>query len=201
MDKLQQKLTKEEIAFYKKLNTPEKIQDYLDTLKYNHCILKYTLKSPRYVLQEKNAHCAEGALLAALARRVNGYEPLILSIEGLNNDDHLVALFKYKNHWGTMGQSQYETLKWRDPIYKNIRELAMSFFPLYILKEDLSMRKHSGSINMSIFDHLNWMTTKKDLHKLGEYLGEFKHHPIITQNIQLRPVTQKLSKVFKSLKK
>lgn len=193
--------TKKQFKFLKSLNSPEKIQDFIDTLEYNFCDhgydKPYVCKSPRRVLEEKNAHCLEGSLLAAASLRINGEPPLVMSLGGLDKDDHVLALFKRKELWGAISQSQYYTYKWRDPIFKNCRELALSFFPVYVSKDIVTLRTYSVPINLEGFDNLNWMSTNNDLKWLGEALDDFPTESLVPEGLEIRKVPEELDDLTK----
>lgn len=122
-------LTPKEYQFLKRLNTPNKIQDYLDTLPINYEKSGETYHSPRFVLQHKKAHCLEGALLAAVALMIQGYKPLLLDLRTTSRDtDHVVASENFNGYWGAISKTNHAVLRYRDPIYKTPRELALSYF-------------------------------------------------------------------------
>ncbi len=174
----------EEINLFKKLNTPSKIQDFLNSLKINFEENGDTCMSPRMVLKTKKAHCIEGSLLAAAILRFHGHEPLILDMEGTKDDfDHVIALFKQHEHWGAIGKTNHAVLRYREPIYKNIRELVMSFFHEYFINENgkKSLRKFSDPVNLKIFDDKNWVTSEKNIWFIPNYLCKIKHYPILTR--------------------
>src|SRR6185312_3712718 len=109
------------------LRTPERIQRFLDAeVAYNHEPGGETLRSPRRVLRDRTAHCMEGALLAAAALRCHGHPPLLLDLEAVRDDDHVLALFRSHGHWGAIGKSNFSGLRFREPVYRTLRELVMS---------------------------------------------------------------------------
>ena len=118
-----------EMRALKALKTPEKIQRFLDSeIAYNEELQGETIRSPRRVLRDKLAHCLEGALLAAAALRVQGFPPLLLDLEAVHDDDHVLAVFRQQGHWGAIAKSNYSGLRLREPVYRSLRELAMSYF-------------------------------------------------------------------------
>ena len=120
---------KEEISVLKKLNTPAKIQAFIDfKLKYNLEEKGETCYSPRLVLRHRKAHCFEGALFAVAALYFHGNRPLLMGLKSVRDDDHALALYRIKGYWGAIGQSKFAGLRFREPIYKNVRELALSYF-------------------------------------------------------------------------
>lgn len=124
-------LTAAELKVFKKLNTPIKIQDFLDTMPMNWEKKGETYMSPRRVLRERKMHCLEGALFAATALWVQGEMPLVLDFKNKGDDDHVIALYKRNGYWGAISKTNHTTLRFRDPVYKTIRELAMSYFHEY----------------------------------------------------------------------
>ncbi len=138
--------------------------------------------SPRMVLKTGKAHCAEGALLAAAALKVNGYKPLVVDLEANKKDyDHIITVFKKDNHWGAISKTNRALLKYRDPIYKSIRELVMSCFNEYFLHDGKkTLRFYTKPINLDRFGS-KWMTSEKDVWEIPEYLANVKHYPILNK--------------------
>ncbi len=180
-DKLNAILTTDERKLFKKLNTPNKIQDYLDAMPNN--VLnsnEHTMRSPRRVMRDRKAHCMEGAMLAAAALAYHGRPPILLGLEATENDyDHIVALFKEDGRWGAISKTNYPVLRWRDPVYTSVRELAMSYFHEYFLDSGKkTLRRYSAPFNIQKFDPARWVTIEEDVDWLAEELGEAKHFPI-----------------------
>jgi len=164
-----------------RLNTPEKIQDFLDRIDYNLEEEPETCFSPRKVLREKKANCIEGAIFGAAALRFHGHPPLIVDLTSVRDDDHLLAAFKRKEYWGAIAQSKYTGLRYREPIHRTIRELALSYFEGYFnFDGEKTLRGYSLPVNLARFDKLNWMTTEKDLWFVEDYLNEISHKKLIT---------------------
>src|SRR6266481_622508 len=156
-------LTASEKKLLAKLATPWKIQGHLDALPYNKEKDGLTCRSPRRVMRDQTAHCFEAALFAAAALRVNGHPPLILDLESVRDDDHVVALYKIDRHWGAIAKSNYAGLRFREPVYRSLRELVMSYFEHYYnLKGEKTLRAYSRPINLGPFDRLDWMTSEED---------------------------------------
>jgi hypothetical protein len=157
------------------------IQLYLNKLPYNP---DYITKSPKRVMIEKTANCFEGALFAAAALRYLGYPPLIVDLVAYNDDDHVIAVFKKNGRWGAIAKSNFTTLRFREPVYRTIRELIMSYFDFYFnTNGDKSLRNYSRPLNLSRFDKSNWMTTDDDLGFIGDYLFKIKHIKILTPSM------------------
>jgi hypothetical protein len=163
----------------RKLSTPEKIQRFLDDLPYNNEKSGETCRSPRLVLEYKTAHCFEGALLAAAALRVNGSPSLILDLASVRDDDHVIAIYRSNGYWGAIGKSNYAGLRSRSPVYRSLRELALSYFEHYYnLKGEKTLRAYSRPVNLRRFDRIDWMTSAEPLWAIPEYLCEISHTPI-----------------------
>ena len=175
MDKLQ----KSELRLFGKLCTPEKIQKYLDDLPYNKEREGETCYSPRLVIRYNTAHCFEAALFAAAALRFTSRPPLILDLEAVRDDDHVIAVYRTNGCWGAIGKSNYAGLRFRSPIYRTLRELAISYFEHYYnLAGEKTLRAYSRPVNLARFDLIDWMTTEKPLWAIPEYLVDIKHTPI-----------------------
>ena len=179
-------LSEEELILFKSLSIPNKIQDYLDTLANNLSKHGDTCRSPRRVLQLKRAHCIEGALLAATALWVHGKRPLILDLKALRPDyDHVVAVFKENGHWGAISKTNHPVLRYRDPIYRTLRELALSYFHEYILVStgEKTLRSFSRPISLTRFG-TKWITSEKHLWEICDALDTAKHYPLLLPGME-----------------
>ena len=181
--------TRADLALLKRLKTPEKIQAFLDDeVAYNKEPHGPTCRSPRFVLQDRVAHCAEGAFFAAAALRVNGHPPLIVDLEAVRDDDHLLAVFKEQNHWGAIAKSNYAGLRFREPVYRTIRELVMSYYEHYYNpKGEKTLRAFSTRpLNLRRFDRSGWMTMEDDLWMICEYLCTVPHSRVMTLPMEVK---------------
>ena len=136
------------------------------------------------MLRERRAHCIEGAMLAAAIFRFHGERPLILDLEAaIWDDDHVIALFRRHGCWGAVSKTNHFSLRYREPVYRTIRELVMSYFHEYTpLKSDRkSLRSYSGAIDLSRFDRRGWLTDEQDVWYVPEYLIQAKHFPIMNR--------------------
>jgi len=177
--------TKEEVRVFKSLNTPKKVQDFLNKVPANFEPEGDTVLSPRRVLKENRAHCMEGAMFAAAALRFHGYKPLVLDLTTVKNDfDHVVAVFKHQGHWGAISKTNHAVLRYREPVYKTIRELVMSYFHEYFTNHDgkKTLRSYSMPIDLSRFDQQGWMTAEEDIWYVPEYLAAVEHKPILSRS-------------------
>jgi len=175
---------KSEMEVIRKLNTPRKIQDFLDKkLKINFELKGETCMSPRMVLKTKKAHCIEGAMLAAAILRVHGHDPLILDLTAVKHDeDHVIALFKQHGMWGAISKTNHSVLRYREPVYASIRELVMSCFHEYFdPKGKKTLRSYSIPVNMKIFDEKGWMTAFDNLWYVNDYLEKVDHKNILSR--------------------
>ncbi|MES2135328.1 MAG: hypothetical protein V4449_03755 [Patescibacteria group bacterium] len=184
-------LTKQELAILKKLSSPIKIQDFLDTLPINYEKRGETHMSPRRVLRERKAHCIEGALLAATALWIHGEEPLLMDLTAApEDDDHIVALYKKNGYWGAISKTNHATLRFRDPIYKTLRELALSYFHEWFLDENGAkmLRSYSKPFNLKKLG-TSWITAAEELWYLDEHLDNSPHFPLLPKENKkhLRP--------------
>ena len=161
------------------LKTPDGVQRFLDQLPYN---LGYTARSPKKVLQEQTASCLEGGIFAAAALRILGFPPLIFDLEAEQDTDHVVAIFKVRGHWGAIAKSNFTGCRYREPVYRTLRELTMSYFNIYFnLRFERTLRTYSRPVNLARFDRFNWMTTDKPVWFIAEYLCEIPHVRLLTQ--------------------
>ncbi len=176
-------LDKKEIKILKSLNNPKKIQDFLNKIPINFEEKGDTCMSPKMVLKNHKAHCMEGAMLAAAALRVNGEKPLVIDMTATKKDfDHVVCVFKRNGKWGAIGKTNHAVLRYREPIYRDIRELIMSFFHEYFDDNGKkTLRSYSLPVNLERFDNLNWMASEEDIWFVPEYLAEIKHYPIMNR--------------------
>jgi hypothetical protein len=169
-------LTADEERTFRGLDTPAKVQAFLDGLDYNFEPNGTTLRSPRRVLRDGTAHCAEGAFFAAAAFRVNGRPPLLLDLIAERDDDHVVAAFQERNLWGAVGTSKFAGLRYRSPVHRTIRELALSYFDHYYNWDgERTLRGYSRVISLVQFDRIDWMTTEEDLWPIVEHLERVGH--------------------------
>jgi len=183
--------TGEEKIILKKLDTPAKIQDFLDSLPNNFEEYGETCMSPRRVLRERKAHCIEGAMLAAAALWYHGHQPLVMHfLTTPEDEDHVVAVFKKSGYFGATSKSNHATMRYRDAVYKNPRELAMSYFNEYYMYENgrKTMRGYTSPINMKKFGS-GWLTSEKELWDINNTLFDSPHRAIAPEKLlkSLRP--------------
>jgi hypothetical protein len=149
------------------------VQRFLDDTPYH---LADTAWSPRVVLREQTSHCLEGAIFAAAALRAIGYPPLIIDFEAENDTDHVLAVYRVKEHWGAVAKSNYTGCRYREPVYRTLRELAMSYFNIYFnMRRERTLRTYSRPINLSRFDRLSWMTSEDQVWFIPYHLVDIPH--------------------------
>jgi hypothetical protein len=177
-----QALTQSEQRKIAQLSTPRKIQDFLDQLPYS---VESVYRCPLRVFREHTAHCFDGALFGAAALRRLGYPPLVLNMTAIaEDDDHLVAPYKRDGHWGAVAKSNFVGLRFREPIYRNLRELVMSYFEqFYSVERRKSLRSYTVPLNLKAFDKLNWMISDKPLGRIGERLDEIRSISLLTRRM------------------
>ncbi len=173
-------MTPREARFLRSLDPPWKIQKYLDGIDYDfrgaHC------RSPRRVLREKTVQCMDGALFAAAALRLQGRPPLIFDLEAEQDSDHVLALFRDRGGWGAIARSNFSGLRYREPIHRTLRELALSYVESYFnLRRQKTLRRYSRSpVDLSRFDRRGWMTSEEDLWFIPRYLDGIAHVRLLT---------------------
>jgi hypothetical protein len=177
--------TPAERSVFRRLRTPEKIQRFLDGLAYNKEPAGPTCRSPRRVLRDRTGHCMEGALFAAAALRMAGFPPLLLDLEAVRDDDHVLAVFRRRGHWGALAKSNYSGLRYREPVYRTLRELVMSYFEHYYnLKREKTLRRYSRPVNLRRFDSIGWMTSEEDVWAVPEYLTVISHTALLPPRLR-----------------
>lgn len=182
-------LSRDEAAVLARLDTPGKIQDYVSGLKSNKELKGDTCLSVQQVLQQGHAHCIEGAFLAAAALWMNGEPPLLMDMKAEGDVDHVITLFQHKGCWGAISKSNHVWLRWRDPIYRSLRELAMSYMHEYISDSNrISLRGYSASFDLRRYEPSQWVTSD-ECWDIAWDLDQSRHYQLITpaQARLLRP--------------
>jgi hypothetical protein len=172
-------LTADELRALRRLKTPFGIQRFLDDMPYH---LATTAYSPRVVLRERTAHCFEGAVFAAAALRALGRPPLLIDLEAHADTDHIICVYQDRGAWGSIGTSNYATCRGRSPIYRNLRELALSYFEGYFnLRRTRSLRRFlKRPIDLARFDKQHWMTSEKGVWYIADAMYNLPHEDLIT---------------------
>jgi hypothetical protein len=180
-----------ELAVLRHLATPARIQDFLDAIAYR---VEDAPGSPRRVLAERRAHCYDGALLAAAALRRIGHPPLLLDLRAVRDDDHVLAVFRLRGRWGAIAKSNFAGLRYRDPIHRTPRELALSYFDDYFnLEGEKTLREHSGPFDLARFDALDWTFRDDHLQDIASRLDRARHFRLLDRRLEraLRPVDER----------
>src|SRR5437667_3317562 len=175
-----------ELGVLGRLTTPERIQRFLDEdIGYNKEKGGATCRSTRRVLRDRVAHCLEGALFGAAALSVQGWEPLLLDLEAVRDDDHVLAIFRQRGCWGAIAKSNYAGLRFREPVYRTLRELVMSYFEHYFNPAgEKTLRAYSRPVNLRQFDRFDWMTSEEDVWAVPNHLCDIPHTPLITRAME-----------------
>lgn len=173
-------LSPSELKIFRKLSTPIKIQDFLDKIPMNWEKRGETCLSPRRTLKLRKMHCLEGAFVAAAALWINGEKPLLLDLKARMDDDHIVVLYRRNGYWGAISKTNHAVLRFRDPVYKTIRELVLSYFHEYFRNSD--GRKMLTSYSAKPFDlrrlGVGWLTAEKNLYSIAEKIDQAPHERI-----------------------
>jgi hypothetical protein len=185
-----------EARMLRSLTTPAKTQKFLDNdIDYNVEPHGDTCYSPRLVLREGVAHCMEGALLAASVLRLLGHPALLVDLEAVRDSDHVLAVYRVNGHWGALAKSDYSGLRSREPVYRTIRELVMSYFEHYYNpRGEKTLRAYSRPVNLRRFDHVGWITAERDVWEIPNHLCDIPHTRIVTSRMErtLAPMDKRL---------
>lgn len=185
--------TRREAAFLRGLTPPWRIQKYLDQVDYD--VKGASCRSPRRVLRERVVQCLDGAIFGAAALRVQGYPPLVLDLEAVRDDDHVLAVYRERGHWGAIGRSNFSGLRFREPIFRTLRELVLSYFESYFnLRREKTLRRYSVTCDLSRFDDRGWMTSEEDLWYVSDHLFTIRHYRVLTKAMErsLAPVDRRM---------
>ncbi|HVT15577.1 MAG TPA: hypothetical protein VHQ90_05260 [Thermoanaerobaculia bacterium] len=171
------RLTGDEREIFRSLSTPALIQEFLDSIPYSADPI---YRSPRSVLRDRKAHCFDGALFAAAALRLLGHPPLLLDMRAERDDDHILAVFKQGGLWGAVAKSNFVGLRFREPIYRGLRELVMSYFEqFYNVDREKTLRAYSVPLDLAAFDRLDWIASDEGLDVIARRLDLIRHYPVI----------------------
>jgi hypothetical protein len=174
-------LTPAELRTLRALKTPAQIQKFIDAIEYKY---EDTAGSPRRVLRERKGHCMEGAMLAAAALRINGHPPLLMDLEAVHDDDHVLALYREHGLWGAVAKSNFAGLRFRSPVYRTLRELALSYVEhCFNLRGERTLRAYSVSINLAPLDGKGWMTSEEDVWCVVDKLIVARHYPLFPDKV------------------
>ncbi len=169
-------------ATLRALESPIAIQDFLDALPMNWEKEGETLQSPLRVLENRKAHCFEGALLAAAALWAHGEPPVIMNLSARldrGDQDHVVALYRRGGRYGAIGKTNHATIRFRDPVYRTLRELALSFFHEWFLNTTGEKTLECYSLPLDLSGDPSWVAAREDLWRLDEALSVRRHFDLV----------------------
>lgn len=171
--------TRPERQLLARLKKPQQIQAHLDTTSYSS---EPIYRSPRSVMRDHRAHCFDGAMFAAAALERIGFEPLLVDLRAVRDDDHVLAVFQVDGCWGAIGKSNFVGLRGRDPVYRSLRELAMSYFdPYFNTERERTLRSFSKPVKLARFEKLNWRTDDAAMDVIADALNAAKHEALISE--------------------
>ena len=175
-------LSANERAILARLSTPQRIQAFVDAIPANHEAGGETVLSVREVLRQRRAHCIEGAFVAACALWVNGRPPLVMHLDCDRADwPHVVALFRRGRAWGAISKSNHIGLRYRDPVYRSLRELAMSYFHEYCDRRGRrTLVSRSAAFDLRRIDPALWVTSAAPCLEAHDRLANLRHYPLVT---------------------
>ncbi len=174
-----------------RLRSPHHVQGFLDAAPY---ATEPIYRSPRSVLRDGKAHCFDGAMFAAAALERLGYPPLLIDMRAVRDDDHVLAVFRRQGGWGAVGKSNFVGLRGRDPVYRSLRELAMSYFEGYFNSErERTLRSVSRPLRLTAFERLRWRTDDAAMDVIAARLDASPHTPLLStgQARRLSPVDER----------
>jgi hypothetical protein len=179
MENLTDQLTESEKNLLDSLDSPFKVQSFLNTISYSD---DHFYRCPLRVLRDRKGHCFDGALFAASAFRRMGGPPLIMELlPNGRDDDHIIALYKQYGCWGAVAQSNFTGIRFREPVYRSLRELVMSYFEQFFNSlGEKTLIGYRNPINLQVFDDLDWMTSDAGLEILSSRMDRYKIHSVIT---------------------
>ena len=175
------------------LRTPHRIQDFVNAIPWNHETDGPTARSVVETLRAGRAHCVEAAFVAGCALWLAGEPPLLMDLGAARGDvDHVVALFRRGGHWGAISKSNSPFLRYRDPIHRTLRELALSFFPQYVKLRRKTLRTYSVAVDLRRHDPATWATHPGFCHEMVDALTGSRHFPILPPGMKhaLRPIDE-----------
>jgi hypothetical protein len=177
--KFEEQLSPSEQQLLSGLDSPSAIQAFLDSVPYSE---DKFYRCPLRLLRDRKGHCFDGAMFAAMALRRLDYPPLILElIPNERDDDHIIALFKQHGGWGAVAQSNFSGLRFREPVYRSLRELVMSYFADHFnTAGELTLRGYRGPVRLTTFDRLDWMASDLGLEALADGMERYRVRPVIS---------------------
>jgi len=177
--------SKKELNLLLRLDSPLKVQEFLNRLDYS---TEDIYRCPKRVLADRRAHCFDGAILAAAILRLQGYPPLIMDmLPNERDDEHLLALYRLDEHWGAVGKSNFTGLRFREPVYRTLRELMLSYFESFFnSKGEKTLRAYTVPLNLKLFDHLYWLKRDEAMDVIAEKTDTIRRYSLISPRLALR---------------
>jgi hypothetical protein len=182
MTEFDRRLTPPQRDLFHSLNSPFEIQAFLDSIPYS---AETADRCPLAVLEDRKAHCLDGGLFAAAALRRLGYPPLVIDMLPENDDDHVLALYRRDGFWGALAKSNYVGLRFREPVYRSLRELVMSYFDLfYNTKGEKTLRGYTYPLNLRSMDRTHWLWSSDHLERIVERMAAMRQVHILTPEMR-----------------
>lgn len=172
-------MIKKEFKINNSLSSPFKIQEFLDAIPYS---AEICYRCPQSVLRDNKAHCFDGVVFAAAALKRIGYPPLLVElIPNDRDDDHILAVFRQRNRWGAVAKSNFTGLRYREPVYRNLRELIMSYFESYFnVACERTLIGYTAPLNLARFNHIHWEINDGAMDVIAEVLDKIRRYKIIS---------------------
>jgi len=178
----QDRWTLRERKVLRQLRRPSLVQAFLDSLTY---LPEGGALSPRTTLETGTAQCFGGAIFAAAALAELGYRPRLLDLRAENDDDHVLAVFQLRGLWGAVAKSNYTTLRYREPVYRSLRELVMSYFDFYFNVNGMnSLRAYSVTLDLSRYDATGWRFRSGRLLDIEEDIERLRHYDLVPRHLR-----------------
>jgi hypothetical protein len=179
INRIQSLLHKKEMKVFSQLTSPVKIQKFLDSLPYSD---EERYRCPRGVLLDNKAHCYDGAVFAAAALQMIGFPPLLIEmLPNDRDDDHILAIFRQGKCWGAVAKSNFVGLRYREPVYRSLRELIMSYFESYFnIAGERTLIGYTAPLNLNRFNKLDWLIHDSAMDVIGDALNGARKYRIIT---------------------
>ena len=179
--------TARERAVLARLSSPARVQYFLDSMPYS---ADPFYRCPRAVLRDRKAHCFDGAVFAAAALRGLGFQPLLVDLGAVRDDDHVLAVYRRHGGWGAVSKSNFAGLRYREPLYRSVRDLVLSYFEVfYNLAREKTLRTYSRPVDLARFDRLDWLTSDEAMETIAQALDRVRHYPLLTA-AQVRALVQ-----------
>jgi len=170
--------TREEQRVIRALGTPAAVQRFLNALPYNTEPPPdpATLRSFRGVVRRRTANCIEAAISAAVILEQHGYPPLVMSLESIDGLDHVIFVYQRRGRWGSVARSRDPGLHGRQPVFRSLRQLALTYFEPYI--DETGCLRAYGAVDLRVLGTYDWRLSPRNVWKVERLLFEIPHRPI-----------------------